>query len=70
MKYLIFSSFNPSSHRFMNVEMSHVLFRDASGKPHLFDNFFIHARNLRYVHIPPQVGNLFFFFKLKFLEVT
>ncbi|KAJ1531639.1 hypothetical protein ONE63_000311 [Megalurothrips usitatus] len=40
---------------YMNVEMTHVLFRDASGKPHVFENFFVQARNLRYVHIPPQV---------------
>ncbi|XP_034253939.1 U7 snRNA-associated Sm-like protein LSm10 [Thrips palmi] len=43
---------------YMNVDMSHVLFRDASGKPHLFDNFFVHARNLRYVHIPPHIDML------------
>jgi len=39
----------------MNVDISHALFRDASGKPHIFENFFVHARNIRYVHIPPQV---------------
>lgn len=42
----------------MNVDISHALFRDASGKPHIFENFFVHARNIRYVHIPPQVINI------------
>lgn len=40
----------------MNIDMSHALFRDISGKPHIFDSFFVHARNLRYVHIPPHVS--------------
>lgn len=43
---------------YMNVDMTHALFRDASGKPHMFDNFFVHARNLRYVHIPPHINML------------
>ncbi|KAE8745849.1 hypothetical protein FOCC_FOCC007368 [Frankliniella occidentalis] len=41
---------------YMNIEMKHVLFRDASGKAHIFEYFFVHKRNLRYVHIPPQVN--------------
>ncbi|KAK3931861.1 U7 snRNA-associated Sm-like protein LSm10 [Frankliniella fusca] len=41
---------------YMNMELKHVLFRDTSGKAHIFEYFFVNKRNLRYVHIPPEVN--------------
>ncbi|KAG5897295.1 hypothetical protein JTB14_011460 [Gonioctena quinquepunctata] len=36
----------------MNVEMEDVVFYDSRGDEHVFPQFFITKRNLRYVHIP------------------
>uniref|UniRef100_A0A1B6M2D6 Sm domain-containing protein n=2 Tax=Graphocephala atropunctata TaxID=36148 RepID=A0A1B6M2D6_9HEMI len=40
---------------FMNIGMSSAVFINGKGEKHKFDNFFIQARNLRYVHIPEEV---------------
>lgn len=39
----------------MNIVMSEAIFIDARGAEHPFHSFFIHARNIRYVHIPDEV---------------
>ncbi|PSN49172.1 hypothetical protein C0J52_10149 [Blattella germanica] len=44
----------------MNVVMSEAVFIDARGSEFPFDSFFIHARNIRYIHIPQQVGFIYF----------
>lgn len=40
---------------FMNVVMSEAVFIDTRGNEYEFHSFFIHARNIRYVHIPDEL---------------
>ncbi|KAG8298522.1 U7 snRNA-associated Sm-like protein LSm10 [Homalodisca vitripennis] len=40
---------------FMNISMSAAVFINGKGEKYKFDNFFIQARNVRYVHIPDEV---------------
>jgi len=44
----------------MNIVMSEAVFIDARGNEYEFHSFFIHARNIRYVHIPDQVCFIIF----------
>ncbi|CAG9783013.1 unnamed protein product [Diatraea saccharalis] len=37
---------------FMNISMSNVVYCDSQGNEYSFENMFIHARNIRYVHVP------------------
>ncbi|XP_078049614.1 U7 snRNA-associated Sm-like protein LSm10 [Augochlora pura] len=39
---------------FMNIVMKDCVFTDPRGGQYNFDMFFIQARNIRYVHIPPK----------------
>lgn len=39
----------------MNIVMSEAIFIDTRGAEHQFNSFFIHARNIRYVHIPDEL---------------
>jgi hypothetical protein len=48
----------------MNIVMSEAVFIDARGAQYPFDTFFIHARNIRYVHIPDEVCFYYFFNKV------
>ncbi|KAJ9595254.1 hypothetical protein L9F63_013442 [Diploptera punctata] len=41
---------------YMNIMMSDAVFVDTRGVEFPFDSFFIQARNVRYIHIPQQVG--------------
>lgn len=40
----------------MNVDMTDVVFSDPRGNEYCFENFFIHCRNIRYVHIPRKLN--------------
>ncbi|XP_071447994.1 U7 snRNA-associated Sm-like protein LSm10 [Hetaerina americana] len=40
---------------YMNILMSNVIYVDGDNSQHLFDDFFIKARNVRYIHIPDDV---------------
>lgn len=40
---------------FMNIVMSEAVFIDTKGNEYEFNSFFIHARNIRYVHIPDEL---------------
>ncbi|XP_015120897.1 U7 snRNA-associated Sm-like protein LSm10 [Diachasma alloeum] len=40
---------------FMNVVMKNCVFTDPRGDRFPFDTFFVHARNIRCVHIPPNI---------------
>ncbi|XP_069695314.1 U7 snRNA-associated Sm-like protein LSm10 [Periplaneta americana] len=40
---------------FMNIVMTEAVFIDAREREYPFDSFFIHARNIRYVHIPDKI---------------
>lgn len=42
----------------MNIEMSDVVFYDPKGKKHVFENFFVSCRNIRYVHIPKKLNSI------------
>jgi hypothetical protein len=44
----------------MNIVMSEAVFIDTRGAQYPFDSFFIHARNIRYVHIPDEVCFIIF----------
>jgi hypothetical protein len=44
----------------MNIVMSEAVFIDTRGNEYEFHSFFIHARNIRYVHIPDQVCFIIF----------
>lgn len=37
---------------YMNINMENVFFYDCRGIEHYFENFFVRARLIRYVHIP------------------
>lgn len=39
----------------MNITMHNVVFIDQRGKMRLLDNFFVLARNVKYIHIPKEV---------------
>lgn len=39
----------------MNVEMIDVVFTDPRGNEYVFENFFVHCRNIRHVHIPKKM---------------
>ncbi|EFA07013.1 U7 snRNA-associated Sm-like protein LSm10 [Tribolium castaneum] len=41
----------------MNVEMGDVVFYDPRGQRHYFKDFFVSARNIRYVHIPEGLSS-------------
>ncbi|XP_046425703.1 U7 snRNA-associated Sm-like protein LSm10 [Neodiprion fabricii] len=40
---------------YMNIVMKECTFVDPRGDSFNYDIFFVHARNIRYVHIPPQI---------------
>ncbi|XP_031626528.1 U7 snRNA-associated Sm-like protein LSm10 [Contarinia nasturtii] len=40
---------------FMNITMINVVFIDQQGKMRPLDNFFVLARNVKYIHIPNEV---------------
>lgn len=44
-----------SKHRFMNVQMEDAVLILNNGEQYSFDNYFVQARNIRYVHIPEKV---------------
>lgn len=44
----------------MNIVMSEAVFIDARGNEYEFHSFFVHARNIRYVHIPDEVCFIIF----------
>ncbi|XP_015434959.1 PREDICTED: U7 snRNA-associated Sm-like protein LSm10 [Dufourea novaeangliae] len=39
----------------MNIVMKDCIFTDPRGDSHNYDMFFVQARNIRYVHIPPKI---------------
>lgn len=39
----------------MNITMVNVVFIDQRGKMRPLDNFFVLARNVKYIHIPKEV---------------
>ncbi|CAF4883893.1 unnamed protein product [Pieris macdunnoughi] len=41
---------------YMNLSLSNAVFCDPQGNEYLFENIFIHARNVRYVHIPQSIN--------------
>ncbi|KAK7791716.1 hypothetical protein R5R35_000290 [Gryllus longicercus] len=41
---------------FMNLVMSDVTYVDGRGSEYNFDSFFVHARNIRYIHIPTELS--------------
>ncbi|XP_055688601.1 U7 snRNA-associated Sm-like protein LSm10 [Lutzomyia longipalpis] len=43
---------------FMNVDLREVVFVDEKGKQHLFDQFYVPKRKIRYVHLPKDVSFL------------
>lgn len=43
---------------FMNITMTNVVFIDQQGKMRPLDNFFVLARNVKYIHIPKEVNAL------------
>lgn len=45
----------------MNITMTNVVFVDQHGKMRPLDNFFLLARNVKYIHIPEEVQTLFIF---------
>lgn len=51
----IFDFFKLLQFRFMNITMQNVVFIDQRGKMHPLDNFFVRARNVKYIHIPKEV---------------
>ncbi|XP_017790580.1 PREDICTED: U7 snRNA-associated Sm-like protein LSm10 [Habropoda laboriosa] len=40
---------------FMNVVMRNCVFTDPRGDSYSYDMFFVQARNIRFVHIPPKI---------------
>ncbi|XP_076642025.1 5' nucleotidase A isoform X4 [Halictus rubicundus] len=40
---------------FMNIIMKDCVFTDPRGDSYNYDMFFVQARNIRYVHIPPKI---------------
>ncbi|XP_076303809.1 5' nucleotidase A isoform X2 [Lasioglossum baleicum] len=40
---------------FMNIVMKDCVFTDPRGDSYNYDMFFVQARNIRYVHIPPKI---------------
>ncbi|XP_033213092.1 U7 snRNA-associated Sm-like protein LSm10 [Belonocnema kinseyi] len=40
---------------FMNIVMKECLFTDPRGDSFTYEMFFVHARNIRFVHIPPHI---------------
>lgn len=42
----------------MNIDMINVVFFDPRGKKHVFENFFVSCRNIRYVHIPKKLSSI------------
>lgn len=42
----------------MNIEMTDVVLFDSRGMEHVFENFFVHSRNIRYVHVPKKFNSL------------
>lgn len=47
-----------SADGFMNVEMTDVVFYDPRGSEYFLEYFFVHCRNIRYVHIPKKFNAL------------
>ncbi|XP_031834804.1 U7 snRNA-associated Sm-like protein LSm10 [Nomia melanderi] len=43
------------SDAFMNIVMKDCVFTDPRGDSYNYDMFFVQARNIRYVHIPPKI---------------
>ncbi|CAH0405958.1 unnamed protein product [Chilo suppressalis] len=41
---------------FMNISMTNVVYCDQQGNEYTFENLFIHARNIRYVHVPQSAS--------------
>lgn len=58
---------------FMNITMKNVVFVNQHGKMCPLDNFFVLARNVKYIHIPKEVSVLFHFIRciklLKLIEI-
>ncbi|CAK1599813.1 unnamed protein product [Parnassius mnemosyne] len=44
--------------RFMNISFSHAVYCDTKGNEFSFENLFVQARNIRYVHIPENISIL------------
>ncbi|XP_026671483.1 U7 snRNA-associated Sm-like protein LSm10 [Ceratina calcarata] len=40
---------------FMNIVMRDCIFTDPRGDSYSYAMFFVHARNIRFVHIPPKM---------------
>ncbi|XP_071864027.1 U7 snRNA-associated Sm-like protein LSm10 [Bombus fervidus] len=40
---------------YMNIVMRDCIFTDPRGDSYSYDMFFVQARNIRYVHIPPKI---------------
>ncbi|CAK9819323.1 U7 snRNA-associated Sm-like protein LSm10 [Anthophora plagiata] len=40
---------------FMNIVMKNCVFTDPRGDSYSYDMFFVQARNIRFVHIPPKI---------------
>lgn len=49
----------------MNVVINNCIFTDPRGDKFRFDTFFVQARNIRCVHIPPNVSSTQSGFKKK-----
>lgn len=65
--YCFFSHYSFNLCRYMNITMSSVVFFDQQGKMHLMDNFFVLARNVKYIQIPKEViPHRFLLFEFKF----
>ncbi|CAK1599812.1 unnamed protein product [Parnassius mnemosyne] len=43
---------------FMNISFSHAVYCDTKGNEFSFENLFVQARNIRYVHIPENISIL------------
>ncbi|KOX73630.1 U7 snRNA-associated Sm-like protein LSm10 [Melipona quadrifasciata] len=43
---------------YMNVVMKNCVFTDPRGDSYSYTMFFVQARNIRFVHIPPKVSNI------------
>lgn len=41
----------------MNISLNKAVYCDSQGNEYYFDNMFVQARNIRYVHIPETVSN-------------
>lgn len=61
---LLFSLFSCFYCSFMNITMRNVVFVNQRGKMYPLDNFFVLARNVKYIHIPKEVRCEQFYFIL------